>query len=82
MADIAAIAAQLTKPQRALLSALDPVEYRDWKALSVNVRTRNKLAHLGLAYFDDSRAIKCYFLRRLSPLGVEVRDYIERRTHG
>ena len=82
MDDVAAIAAQLTKPQRALLLALDPVQYRDWKALSVNVRTRNKLARLGLAHFDDSRAIKLYFLRRLSPLGVKVRDYIKDRNDG
>ena len=77
MTDIAAIAAGLSKAQRELLLALDPVEYRDWTALSVNVRTRNKLATLGLAHFDDSGPVRCYFMRRLSPLGLAVRAILE-----
>jgi hypothetical protein len=67
------VAKRLTKAQRRLVLALDPVVFRDWKALSVNVRTRNKLAALGLAHFDDTKSMQVYFMRRLSPLGLKVR---------
>lgn len=72
----ATVAKGLTKAQRRLLLALDAHEYRDWKALSVNVNTRNKLARLGLAWFDDSGPVQCYFMRRLSPLGLAVREHL------
>ena len=72
------IAARLTKVQKRVLLALDPVQYRDWKALSRNVRTRNALAAMGLAWFDDSGPVQCYFMRRLSPLGLAVRAVLQR----
>lgn len=75
--DPAAIAKGLTKAQRALVMALDGKEYRNWKALTPNVKTRDAVAKAGLAWFDDKGPVHCYFMRRLSPLGLAVRAHLE-----
>ena len=71
--DVDAIIAGLSEAQKRLILALDGAQYRDWKALSVNVRTRNKLATLGLTEMYASGPVTCYFLRRLSETGLAVR---------
>lgn len=78
MPDLDKLARGLTDAQRRLILALDGVEYRDWKAISRNVNTRNKLAALGLAWFDVESPVRCYFMRRLSPLGLALKAHIER----
>ena len=79
MSDPKQIAAMLTEAQKELVLALDPVEYRDWKALSRNVRTRNRLAALGLAWFDDTSSVRLHFMRRLSPIGAAVQAILKAR---
>jgi hypothetical protein len=77
---IAEIAAKLTEAQKRLLLALDPVEYRDWKALSRSVNTRNALARHGLSWFDDASTVRLYFMRKLSPLGQQVAAYLKEQS--
>lgn len=71
------IAAKLSPAQKRLVLALDGQEFRDWKALSRNVNTRNRVAGFGLAWFDETSVVRLYFMRRLSPLGLAVRAILE-----
>lgn len=70
------IADGLSEAQKRLILALDGLEFRDWKALSKNVRTRDKLAVLGLVNFQETGPVRLYFMRRLTPLGMQVRAYL------
>lgn len=75
--DPATIARSLSQAQKRLVLSLDATEYRDWKALSRDVRTRNAVAARGLAWFDDKSVVRLYFKRRLSPLGQAVRAILQ-----
>ena len=76
MGDVEQIARGLTKAQRELVLALSPDCARDWKSLSRNVNTRDKLARLGLVSFDDRGPVVLYCMRKLTPLGQQVRAYL------
>ena len=80
--DVERIAKGLTKAQRDLLSAIAHEGFVDWKARKMpgNVRTRDKLATLGLTDYWSSGPTHCYFMRRASPLGQQVRQYLERNS--
>lgn len=73
------IAASLSEAQQRLVLALDGSEFRDWKALSRNVKTRDRIAALGLVNFKETGPIMLYFMRRLTPLGLEVRQILQER---
>lgn len=73
------IADSLSDAQKRLLLSLHETNFLDWKARSVNVKTRNKLATSKLTEMYYDGGVSLYFMRRLSPLGKEVKAILEKQ---